>query len=171
MCKYTSLWQPLHLWERWGPDEITGTVICVFPSSGWSWSCWRSALMGLCKKYVFLELSLRLYHWGFSNPGRCIRWDSVKYDFFEKEAFRAQTFFFFFLADQSWKACVRTAGIDTDSFMFFMLVLWKILVCTLKSICTTVWRILSWSTHIHVEGLTQEDYRNSHWILSNKNRL
>lgn len=47
-------------------------------------------------------MSLHLYHWGVSNPGICIWWDSVKYDFLEKEAFRAQAvFFFFFLPSRS----------------------------------------------------------------------
>lgn len=44
-------------------------------------------------------------------------------------------------------------------------------VCTLWGMCTPVWRLLSWRTHIHVLVLTPQDYKNIHWILSNKNRL
>lgn len=44
-------------------------------------------------------------------------------------------------------------------------------LCTLRGMCTPVWRLLSWRTHIHVLVLTPQDYKNIHWILSNKNRL
>jgi hypothetical protein len=41
-------------------------------------------------------------------------------------------------------------------------------LCALGCACTSIWRLLSWRTHVHTQMLTLQDYRN---ILSSKNGL